>query len=516
MQSFDVVVYGATPSGIMAAVAAGQMGMHVALVEPTQHIGGMVTGGLSHSDVDRQQNLIGGLTLQFFQRLAAYYHTPDGWAFEPHVAERTFRNMLRDAGVQLFPAEQVESVEKQGSRIDEMRANGPLVFRATVFIDSSYEGDLMAAAGVSYKVGREGRAKYNETLAGRMDLLPGAHQFPTPVSSDGLVDVDHAADPVHPHITAEGDIAATGQADGRFQSYCYRLILTDNPANLVPVEKPEGYRSEDYELLRRYIESDPELTIKGVLGINRIPNGKADVNSNGPVSLDFLGGNTEYPDASPAKRREIALAHLHWAQGLVYFLQNDPSVPKPLQEAARAWGLPRDEFEDTDHWPPQLYVREGRRMLGAYVLTQHDLQEQRSKPDAIGVAGYNIDIREVQWLSHTVYTFPSVRHQVFTEGYLSQPVDPWQIPLRALLPRATQASNLLVTSCISASTIAYGSYRVEPTYMIAGESAGVAAALSVQTHHPLNQLDIGRLQKILRDRGQILSIPSTPIPARQP
>lgn len=504
-QRFDVVVYGATPSGIMAATAAGQMGLRVALVDPTNHIGGMVTGGLSHSDVDQQENLIGGLTLKFFERLAIHYGTSTGWAFEPHVAEETFRSMLGEANVQLFPDEQLVDVDKQGAVIRSLHTADHHSFNASVFIDSSYEGDLMAAAGVSYTVGREGRAKYGESLAGRMDLLPSAHQFPTPVLSDGLVDVDHAAHPVKPHITAESDIAATGAGDGRFQSYCYRLILTDNPADRIAIAMPDGYDPADYELLKRYIASNPALTLKGLLGLNRIPNGKADANSNGPVSLDFLGGNLDYPNGSPERRRQIALAHLHWAQGFVYFLQNDPSVPAALQTAARAWGLPKDEFEDTGHWPPQLYVREGRRMLGEYILTQHDLQESRTKPDAIGMAGYNIDIREVQWLSHTVYTFPSVRHQVFTEGYLSQPVDPWQIPLRALLPRASQASNLLVTSCISASTIAYASFRVEPTYMIAGESAGVAAALSIQTHSDLHRLNIGHLQAVLQGRGQILT-----------
>jgi hypothetical protein len=248
-----------------------------------------------------------------------------------------------------------------------------------------------------------------------------------------------------------------------------------------------------------------------VLGINRIPNGKGDANSNGPVSLDFLGANLQYPDGTPQTRKEIAQAHLHWAQGLVYFLQNDPSVPKTLQEDVRAWGLPKDEFADTGHWPNQLYVREGRRMLGEYVLTQADLQKTRTKQDAIGLGGYNIDIREVQWVSHAVYRFPAVQNQVFTEGYLSQPVDPWQIPYRAMLPKRDQASNLLVTVCISASTIAYASFRVEPTYMIAGESAGLAAALSIQMKTGLQDVNMTQLQALLRSRGQILSVSQSQI-----
>jgi hypothetical protein len=506
VRHFDVVVYGATAGGVMAATAAGQVGMRVALLDPGNHVGGMVSGGLSHTDVDRQERLIGGLTLSFFHRMAALYGQTDGWSFEPHVAEETFRAMLQEAHVQLFTAEPLQRIDRDSSSIKTLWTTKHDAFGGAVFIDSSYEGDLMKAAGVSYTVGREGRDKYGESLAGRMDLLPGVHQFATAVSSDGLIESDQGPGSPKPHITPQSDLAPTAQGDHRFQSYCYRLILTDDPANRIEITAPPGYDAANYELLKRYLQSNPGIKLKGVLGLNRIPNHKADANSNGPVSLDFLGGNLQYPDGSPELRRTIALAHLHWAQGLVFFLQNDPSVPKSLQDAARAWGLPKDEFSDTDHWPNQLYVREGRRMLGEYVLTQADLQQSRQKTDAIGVAGYNIDIREVQWISHDVYLFPAVKKQVFTEGYLSQPVEPWQIPFRALLPKAAQASNLIVTSCISASTIAYASFRVEPTYMVAGESAGVAAAFALQTGTDLHHLDMTRLQAILQKRGQILSL----------
>ncbi len=505
VRNFDVVVYGATPGGIMAATAASQMGVRVALLDPGNHVGGMVSGGLSHTDVDRQENLIGGLTLKFFKQLATHYGQETGWSFEPHVAEEEFRAMLSQAHVELFAGEQIDGVDRRGSMIRALRTANRHSFTAAVFIDSSYEGDLMQAAGVAYTVGREGRSKYGESLAGRMDLLPGVHQFSTAVVSDGLTGSYGGPARLNPHITPESDLASTGQGDGRFQSYCYRVILTDNPANRITVAAPTSYDPATYELLKRYIQSKPDLTIKGVLGINRIPNGKGDANSNGPVSLNFLGANYGYPNGTPELRAKIAEAHLHWAQGLIYFLQNDPSVPEPLQTSAREWGLPKDEFKDTGHWPNQLYVREGRRMLGEYILTQADLQQSRAKRDAIGVGGYNIDIREVQWVSHAVYLFPTVKNEVFTEGYLSQPVDPWQIPYRALLPKASEASNLLVTSCISASTIAYASFRVEPTYMVAGESAGAAAALAVQTRTRLHHIDIARLQAVLRSRGQILS-----------
>ena len=503
-RQFDVIVYGATASGVMAATAAAQQHLQVALLEPGQHVGGMVAGGLSYTDVNHQEHLIGGSTLGFFKQLGRYYGQPIGWTFEPHVAEQTFLAMLSGAGVELIRGEQIARAFKQNGVIQSLECESHHHYAARVFIDSSYEGDLMKAAGVRYVVGREGRDKYGESLAGREDLLPGVHQFSTDVPAAGLL-MNLPGEKVAPHITPQDRIAPTGSGDGLFQSYCYRITVTDDPANRLPIPAPPGYSPAQYELLKRYLASNPTIGIKGVLGINRIPNGKGDTNSNGPVSLDYLGGNLAYPDASPAQRREIAKAHLYWAQGLFYFLQNDPSVPPALQQAVRAWGLPKDEFTDTDHLPFQLYVREGRRMLGEYVLTQKDLQGQRSKADSIGVAGYNIDIREVQWLAHMVYRFPQVHEQVFTEGYLSQPVEPWEVPLRALLPKREQARNLLVTSCISASTIAYASFRVEPTYMVAGESAGIAAALSLQSSKPLHDLDLPRLQEMLRSRGQILS-----------
>lgn len=503
-QRFDVVVYGATASGVMAASAAGQMGMRVALVDPGMHVGGMISGGLSYSDVTRQEGLIGGLTLEFFKNVRAHYGQTSGWSFEPHIAEMILRNMLARAHVEFFPGEPIQSLMRNGARIDTLQTTDES-FTATVFIDSSYEGDLMKMAGVDYTVGREGRDRYHESLAGRMDLLPAVHQFATRVSAEGLpLASEDPASPI-PHITPQSQLARTGDSDGRFQSYCYRLILTDKPDNRIEITKPEQYNPRNYELLKRYIQSNPSLTLKGVLGINRIPNGKADANSNGPVSLDFPGGNSQYPDGSPQLRRKISAAHLSWAKGLVYFLQNDPSVPAALQSEARQWGLPKDEFIDTGHWPNQLYVREGRRMLGEYVLTQADLQTDRLKPDVVGMAGYNIDIREVQWLSHAVYRFPTVDNEMFTEGYMSQPVEPWEIPYRALLPKKSQASNLIVTVCISASTIAYASFRVEPTYMIAGESAGVAAALAAESHMDVQSVDIVQLQAQLRRRGQILS-----------
>lgn len=500
--SCDVLVYGATAGGAIAAIAAAAEGARVCLVEPGRHVGGMVSGGLSKTDMDRQQRLIGGLARQFFERVGRRYGQPIAWTFEPKVAEHEFRTWLDEAGVKVLFGRRIAKVAKNGPRIDLARMENGAEISAAAFIDSSYEGDLMKAAGVAYTVGREGRDKYGESLAGRQDFLPGHHQFQFPVSPIG------PDGKLLPFVTSQQNEGQLGEGDGKFQSYCFRLCLTDVPENRLAVEPPPAYNPARYLMVRRYIEAGKgQLAFNDFFGLGRLPNGKVDANSNGPVSTDLLGASWEYPDASDQRRRHIQDEHLLWAQGLLYFLQRDASVPASIRSDALRWGLPKDEFVDTDHWPHQLYVREGRRMLGAYVLTQHDLQENRTKPDAIGMAGYNIDIREVQWIAHKVYRFPDADDELFTEGYISYPVEPWEIPYRALLPRPQQADNLLVTSCISASTIAYGSFRMEPQYMIAGHSAGLAAATAARTRGPVGKIDLKRLQDVLRRQGQILEAP---------
>jgi hypothetical protein len=474
------------------------MGLRVALLEPGNHVGGMVSGGLSHSDVERQEGLVGGLARDFFRRLGRHYGQEVAWSFEPHVAEETFRRMLDEAQVGVVFHARLRGVTKEGSQIRAVQTEAG-EFAGEFFIDAGYEGDLMKAAGVRYRIGREGRSEYGETLAGRQDLLPGRHQFSFPVSaveSDGKT---------LPYVVRQQQLADTGEGDGHFQSYCFRLCLTKREDNRIPIGPPPGYNAKLYELARRYLESaHGALSLSDFLGISPIPNDKADINSTGPVWTDLLGASWEYPEANYERRQQIWNEHLTWAQELLYFLGNDRAVPEKIRSTAASWGLPKDEFTDTGHWPHQLYIREGRRMLGEYVLTQHDLQEEREKYDAIGLAGYNIDIREVQWVAHKVYHFPNVMDQVFTEGYMSVPVSPWQIPYRALLPRKSECSNLLVTAAISASTIAYASFRMEANYMIAGESAGVAASLAQRTKHSLHQLDLKLLEEELRRRGQVL------------
>jgi hypothetical protein len=497
---YDVVVYGATAGGVMAAVAAANERATVALLEPGRHVGGMVSGGLGWTDMDRQEHLIGGFAREFFERVGRHYGEPNAWRFEPKVAERVLRDWLQELKVRVLFDHRLHSVRKEGSGVASLRTENGAEFVGRVYIDSSYEGDLMKAAGVSYVIGRESRSRYGESLAGRRENLPGNHQFKAPVSP--YDDQGRLA----PYVVRQEDLAPLGEGDGKIQAYCFRLCLTDVEANRVPIQRPPNYDPKQFVLARNYLRSAAQiLTFSDFAGIrSRLPHGKVDANSSGAVSLNLLGASSGYPEASYVRRKEIWNEHLTWAQGLLYYVQNDPEIPDRIQEEARRWGLARDEFVDTDHWPHQLYIREARRLLGEYILTQRDLQESRHKYDSIGVGGYNIDIREVQWVAYTIFRFPRVTEEVLMEGYVSQPVEPYQIPYRSLLPRQHEADNLLVTSCISASAVAYASFRMEPQYMIAGHSAGVAAAMAVRSNTSVHKLDLVALQRRLLEQRQIL------------
>lgn len=496
---YDVVVYGATAGGTIAAIAAATEGRSVALLEPGRHVGGMITGGLGRTDMDRQQHVIGGMSREFFERVGAHYDEPVSWLFEPKVAQRVLMDWLEEANVRVFYEHRLSAIRKNGSTIVSLETEDGRSYAARVFIDATYEGDLLKAAGVSYAIGREDRRKYDESLAGRQDILPGRHQLrvaTSPYGKDGTL---------LPYLVKQEDVAQIGEGDGRIQAYCFRLCVTKDPANRLPIPRPANYEQAPLGLVKNYVESlGADARIGDFLGISVLPNQKTDINAS-VVSTNLVGASWEYPDASYQRRREIWNEHLLYAQSLLYFLGNDPGVPAHIREEMQQWGLAKDEFVDTGHWPHQMYVREARRMVGEHVLTQHDLQSRRRKYDSIGMGGYNIDIREVQWIARQVYRFPNVADEVLMEGYVSVPVDPYEIPYRSLLPRQSEADNLLVPVCISSSHVAYASFRMEPQYMIAGQAAGVAAAMAIAAQVPVHHVDVPGLQRRLQEQKQMLS-----------
>ena len=416
------------------------------------------------------------------------------------MAEQILNDWLREARVQVFYGHRLRTVVKQGTRIARLETENGEFFAGRVFIDCTYEGDLMKQAGVSYAIGREGRSKYGGSLAGRQDILPGPHQLRAAVSPYG------ADGKLLPFIVPQDQVAPTGEGDGHVQS-CFRICLTDDQTNLLPIDLPAGYDPRRYGLVRNYLAAlGDSARLSDFTGISRLPHNKSDVNSGGAVSTNAPSLSWSYTEAGYAERQRIWNQHLTWAQGLLYFLRHDSAVPERIRSEMLRWGLPKDEFPDTGHWPHQLYVRDLRRMSGEYILTQHDLEEHRSKYDSIGMGGYNIDIREVQWIAHRIYRFPKVEEEVLMEGYLSMPVEPYEIPYRALLPIEEECSNLLVAATISSSHVAYASFRMEPQYMIAGHAAGVAASLAVQRGVAVHQVDIPELQRKLEEQKQILHL----------
>jgi hypothetical protein len=487
----DVAVYGATAAGVMAAVAAAEAGAATVLLGPDSHVGGMVSGGLGWTDV-ADEHVVGGLGRRFYEAVAAHYDAPL-WGVkgpEPHVAERLLETMLQRAGVDV--------------RLCETRLPD-----AAVFVDAGYEGDLLPTLGVPYAVGREPTSLYGERWAGRQPAYrPGKHNFDVLVSP---FDDDGATLPFvrPPELDEAGwPVEALGDGDGGLQAYGYRVCLTDRPENSLPLDAPPGYDPSEFELLRRYLEvAGDRLRTGDLLGLHHdlLPNGKCDVNSIGPFSLNLLdGSNREYPDGDEAARERVRARHLLYTRALLHYLAHDAAVPAHIRAEVSRWGPCADEFRGTDGWPHQLYVRDGRRMLGEYVLRERDLVEGRAQVDAVAVGSYNIDIREIErtWRALPEYTRTPA---VFNEGYVSVDVPPYAIPYRSLTPREEDATNLLVPVCLSASHVAFGSARTEPTLMALGQAAGVAAAQAARRGVAVQDVDVGLVQDALLRAGQVLA-----------
>jgi hypothetical protein len=500
----DVVVYGGTAAGVMAAVAAARRGATVALLEPGRHVGGMVSGGLARSDVERQEHLIGGLALEFARRMGRVYDTEAAWRFEPSVAERVLGDMLAEHRIDVRLGWRLSATGPgRGKRVGEVTGGNGETVSARAFVDATYEGDLLAAAGVSFALGRESTAVHGERYAGRRELLPSPHQFTVPVSplaEDGSL---------FPNFVEHDDLVAPGDGDGRVQSYCYRVCLSDRPDRL-PVPAPPGYDRERYELARRYAAAlGDRASFRSFGGPGRLPNGKADLNSDGPVSTNLPGAAQGWVEGDAAVRARIAEEHRAWAQGLLHFLATDPRLPATLRNEAAGWGLPPDEFPDNEHWPHQLYVREGRRMLGRRVLTERDLFAGGGPPErSIGLAGYNIDIREVHWVAVPISRFPDLVPEAMTEGYLSVPVPPSAIPFDILLPRADECSDLVVACAVSASHVAWCALRLEPQFMILGEAAGAAAAMAAERGIGPGDVPVAELRAELARHGALIDLPA--------
>lgn len=499
---FDVLVYGGTAGGVIAAVSAAREGLNVALLEPRTHLGGMVSGGLGYTDYGTKE-VIGGYALEFYHRAGLHYGMARyghelSWLHEPHVAEEIFRQMLTEAHVTVF--EKSRLVEKGGvlkddARVKEIRIENGASYSADVFIDSTYEGDLMAQAGVSYTWGREGMAQYGESLAGMRGLTP-FHQFlvnvPPQDESGRLLPEISTAKPV-----------AVGAADRGVQCYNYRMCFSSVASNQVAFAKPEGYDAHRYALLARLIAARTKAegkapALRTLMKIDPLPDGKADINNNGAFSTDYIGGSLAYPDATYAQRDAIWRAHKDYQQGLFYFLANDPQVPASLRAEMSRWGLCKDEFTDTDHWPNQLYIREARRMTGEFVMTQKDLQSELTKPNPIGMGSYNSD-------SHNIQRIVAADGFVRNEGDVQVSVKPYQIPYGVMLPKRAEVVNLLVPVCFSASHVAYSSLRMEPQYMILGQAAGVAAKMAIEGKTSVQQIDQHSLSQKLEAQGAVLS-----------
>ena len=528
----DIVVYGGTSSGVIAAVQAKRMGKSVILVGPDKHLGGLTSGGLGFTDTGNKA-VIGGLSRDFYHRIWREYQknsawkwqkrsaygnkgqgTPaiDGanrtmWIFEPHVAERVFENYIREYQIPVYRDEWLDrkgGVQFDGGRISSIQMLSGKIFVGKMFIDATYEGDLLAAAGVDYHVGREANSVYDEKWNGvQTGVLHHRHHFGVLKKHiSPYVIPDDPSSGVLPRISTSPP-GEYGSGDKKVQAYCYRYCATNHPENRIPFPKPEGYDPGQYALLARIYDAGWRETFGK---FDPIPNQKTDTNNHGPFSTDNIGGSYEYPEASFERRREILDEHRQYQQGWLYFVANDPSVPKEVRQAMSSWGLPKDEFTDNGNWPHQIYVREARRMIGHFVMTENELTKRRPTPHPVGMGSYTID-------SHNVQRYITPEGYVQNEGDIGVRISPYEIAYGALVPKRSQCENLLVSVCVSSSHIAFGSIRMEPVFMILGQSSATAAGLALDGDLAVQDLPYERLRDRLLKDGQVLEYDA---PASQP
>lgn len=508
---YDLVIYGATPAGITAAIAAAREGASVVLLEPTKHIGGMVTGGLSSTDTGNPAT-IGGIAREFFTRADAKYNDPkktakpfEFWKVEPHVAEKTFHEMIDEAGVKVVMRQSLKSVTVENRRITDLVTKDGTTYRGKMFVDASYEGDLMARVGVKYTVGREGRDEYGESLAGFLPAPLRPHDVAY-MAAPGTA-YTHGTPCQLPARDASGKLywgvtdkpwPAPGTGDTLVQSYTFRVVITRNKDNLVPFPKPKNYYPERYDLLLELIRHYPGIRFPRIVYIGWIPGGKSEINASGLIfSTDYWGGSNDYPEGDEATRAHIWQDHVDYVQGLLWFLGHDERVPEQLRKETLGWGLCRDEFADNGHWPYSLYVREARRMIGRYVMRQQDCQEDLKKADVVAMGSFILD-------SHAYQRLATPEGNVIDEGNFDVKTKPYQIPYRSITPHKDQCVNLLVPVCLSATHVAYGSIRMEPVYMSLGHVSGLAAMAAIRAGSAVQDIDIKALQARLLASKQVL------------
>ena len=500
----DVCVYGGTAGGVAAAVEAARSGKSVVLAEFGYHLGGMTSGGLSQTDIGNNA-AIGGISREFYRRMGQHFGTNEQWSFIPSAAENIFFQFVNEAKVPVYFHQRLASVKKDHARIVEIAMESGKIFRAKMFIDASYEGDLMARAGVSYTIGREPNSQYHETLNGIRAKTP-QHQFTVPV--DPYLKPGDPSSGLLPLIQP-GDGGPPGSGVHCVQAYNFRLCLTQNPTNKIAIRPPPDFNPARYELLARYLEdlvaSGKKTKLGDFMHIQPMPEGKTDINNNGGFSTDFIGWNYEYPDADYARRAQIWQEHEDYTRGFLHFLATSPRVPDDMRHDMQSWGLAADEFCDTGGWPHQLYVREARRMISDYVMTEHNCRHALKLPDAIALAAYTMDSHNCQ--------------RIVKDGHAENEGDtqvggfhPYPIAFRSIVPKIAECENLLVPVCLSSSHIAYGSIRMEPVFMVLGHSAAAAACLALDEHVPVQNISVPKLQSRLLAEHQILEWPVTAKP----
>lgn len=492
-QKVDVCVYGGTAAGVMAAYTAKKAGKSVLLIEPGKHLGGLTTGGLGYTDIGNKY-VVTGLSRDFYRRIGQHYGKFEQWVFEPSVAEKTIMEYVHSAGVPVLYQNQLIGVNKRNGTIQTIILESTTsstvakkTINAKIFIDCSYEGDLMAKAGVFYTVGREANSQYNETHNGVQVM--NTHQFP-----DGVDPYVVPGDSTSGLLwgISPGRLQERGSGDTCVQAYNFRICLTNKPENRIVVTQPDDYDTSRYELLVRYLEKKKPVNLEDrVLNISAMPNGKTDINNNGPFSTDMIGANHTYPDADYQTRQRFLKELENYTKGLLYFLSHSLRVPEHLRNEMLQWGYSKDEYTDNNHWSPQAYIREARRMVGEYVMTQRNCEGREIVADGVGMAAYTMDSHNCQRLV--------VNGMVKNEGDVQiGGFGPYPVSYRSLLPKATECKNLLVPVCLSASHIAYGSIRMEPVFMVLAQSAAVAAVMAISSNTSLHNIDVKKLQQTLK------------------